>query len=109
MSNNIETINIKGRIRTYKQNLPNDIEWNKVCIKTDGKYFQVLLATKNLDGINKTFIRPIKEETNKCSYCSNRHNTQKGYHLYEYENLFDFQNHCSDFDELRTIDISDAI
>ena len=105
----MDTIYIKGRIRTYTQNLPNDIKWKKVCINTDEKYFQVLLAIINIDGVNKTFIRPLKEENTNCSLCSNEKYIQKGYHSFEYENLFDFSNHCSDFDELRTIDISDAI
>ena len=106
----MEIYNLKGNISTFNNELPLDLTWNKVLIHTNSKYYEVFLSKILINDKEKTLIRPIPNTNKFCEFCLSKNNIeQSGYHQFEYENIFDFTEHCKNFDEFRVIDISNAL
>lgn len=72
--------------------------WEPINYRVGVKVFRVLHKT---DGTNH-WIKPLNEYTDECSHCG----TCMGYHFAEYESLFGFGCHCSNFDPSKIVDVT---
>lgn len=95
-------LRLQGSISEYNKNIPHDIQWEPITIFVGKEYFIVLFTSYK----NMSLIKPIEQNNNSCKNCKT---PNFGYHRYEYEKIFDFSEHCENFDANKIIDITNAI
>ena len=91
---------LRGDISDIKLNDSN-INWVPWTIRINSKNFLVLRTSYK----DRILIKPNTQK-NLCKTCKKECN---GYHSFEYEKLFNFSCHCSNFDKDKIIDITDAV
>lgn len=89
---------LDGTVSDYRKKING--EWTEGSVSYSGKTFFVLISQQE----NKVFIKPNTQK-HDCKHCGQ----SRGYHTFEYEQLFGFGCHCNNFDDNKIVDITDAI
>lgn len=97
---------LNGPLYEYTNFIPSYTKWCEVNVHYGNKQYKVLTALIGKLQLIKPFPKIIKN----CQHCDYTKNINKGgYHEFEYEQLFGFENHCSNFNLNKIINISNAI
>tara|TARA_B100001540_G_C15500743_1_gene503444 strand:- start:23 stop:325 length:303 start_codon:yes stop_codon:yes gene_type:complete len=97
---------LNGTIYNYNNFIPLETSWQPKEIKYGSKIYTVLTTKIN----NFQLIKPFPGIIKDCEHCKCTNLENKGgYHEFEYENLFEFTNHCQNFDPNKIINITSAI